>query len=261
VFLQGYVERYEANPAAHPHRLGTFMCGGSAIPPSLIERADAVGIRAFRSWGMTEAPTVGVVAPGDSLELRARCDGRLSEGCEVEAVDERRRPLPPGELGELRLRCPEQMMGYTDAALDAEQVDADGWFYTGDVGRVDAAGWITMTGRLKDLVNRGGEKFSAQDIEHAISSHPAVGSVAVTGLPDERLGECVAAFVVLRPGAAWPGRQALLDHLEAQRLARQKFPTVWRVVEELPMTMSGKVQKNRLVALWEAEPDHALEPA
>jgi acyl-CoA synthetase len=261
VFLQGFVERYEQDPDAHPHRLESFMCGGAAIAPSLIERAEAVGIRAFRSWGMTEAPTVGVVAPGDSLELRARCDGRLSEGCEVEAVDERRRPLPPGELGELRLRCPEQMMGYTDAALDAEQVDADGWFYTGDVGRVDAAGWITMTGRLKDLVNRGGEKFSAQDIEHAISSHPAVGSVAVTGLPDERLGECVAAFVVLRPGAAWPGRQALLDHLEAQRLARQKFPTVWRVVEELPMTMSGKVQKNRLVALWEAEPDHALEPA
>lgn len=253
VFLQGFVERYEADPQAHPHRLRTFMCGGAAISPALIERADRAGIRAFRSWGMTEAPTVGVIGPDDSLELRATTDGRLSEGCEVEAVDAERRPLPPGELGELRLRCPEQMLGYTDPALDAEQVDADGWFYTGDVGRVDAAGWVTMTGRLKDVVNRGGEKFSAQDIEHAISSHPAVGAVAVTGLPDERLGECVAAFVVLRDGAAWPGEQALLDHLDAQRLARQKFPAVWRVVEELPMTMSGKVQKNRLVQLWESE--------
>jgi acyl-CoA synthetase (AMP-forming)/AMP-acid ligase II len=261
VFLQGYVERYEADPGAHPHRLGTFMCGGSAIAPSLIERADAVGIRAFRSWGMTEAPTVGLIGPDDPLDLRAHRDGRLSEGCEVEAVDERRAPLPPGELGELRLRCPEQMLGYTDAALDAEQVDAEGWFYTGDMGRVDAGGWVTMTGRLKDVVNRGGEKFSAQDIEHAIASHPAVRTVAVTGLPDERLGECVAAFVVLRDGAPWPGRQVLLDHLEAQRLARAKFPAVWRVVEELPMTVSGKVQKNRLVALWEAEPDHSLEPA
>jgi acyl-CoA synthetase (AMP-forming)/AMP-acid ligase II len=253
VFLQGFVERYEADPQAHPHRLRTFMCGGAAISPSLIERAERAGIRAFRSWGMTEAPTVGVIGPDDSLELRATTDGRLSEGCEVEAVDDARRPLPPGELGELRLRCPEQMLGYTDRALDAEQVDADGWFYTGDVGRVDADGWVTMTGRLKDVVNRGGEKFSAQDIEHAISSHPAVGAVAVTGLPDERLGECVAAFVVLRDGAAWPGDQALLDHLEAQKLARQKFPAVWRVVEELPMTMSGKVQKNRLVQLWESE--------
>jgi acyl-CoA synthetase len=261
VFLQGYVERYEANPAAHPHRLGTFMCGGSAIPPSLIERADAVGIRAFRSWGMTEAPTVGLIGPDDPLELRALRDGRLSEGCEVQAVDERRRPLPPGELGELRLRCPEQMLGYTDPALDADQVDAEGWFYTGDMGRVDEAGWVTMTGRLKDVVNRGGEKFSAQDIEHAISSHPAVRTVAVTGLPDERLGECVGAFVVLREGAEWPGRRALLDHLEAQRLARQKFPAVWRVVDELPMTMSGKVQKNRLVEQWQADPEGSLDPA
>src|SRR5207302_100223 len=117
VFLQGFVERYEADPQAHPHRLGTFMCGGAAISPSLIERADRAGIRAFRSWGMTEAPTVGVIGPDDSLELRATRDGRLSEGCEVEAVDGERRPLPPGELGELRLRCPEQMLGYTDAAV------------------------------------------------------------------------------------------------------------------------------------------------
>ena len=261
IFLQGFTERYEEQPDAHPHRLRTFMCGGAAIPPSLIERAERVGIRAFRSWGMTEAPTVGVVGPDDSLELRAGRDGRLSEGCEVEAVDNRRRPLPPGQLGELRLRCPEQMLGYTDAALDAEQVDAAGWFYTGDVGRVDAAGWVTMTGRLKDVVNRGGEKFSAQDIEQAIGSHPAVGSVAVTGLPDARLGECVGAFVVLRPGAEWPGRQALLDHLEAQKLARQKFPSVWQVVEELPMTMSGKVQKNRLVELWESSLSVVEAPA
>lgn len=261
VFLQGFVEQYEQDPDAHPHRLRTFMCGGAAISPALIERADAAGIRAFRSWGMSEAPTIGLVNPDDSLERRAATDGRLSEGCEVQAVGEGRVPLPPGEMGELRIRCPEQMLGYTDPALNAEQVDADGWFYTGDVGRVDEAGWVTMTGRLKDVINRGGEKFSAQDIEHAISSHPAVGAVAVAGLPDERWGERVAAFVVLRPGEAWPGRDALLGHLEAQRLARQKFPVVWRVLAELPMTMSGKVQKNRLVEMWQAEPGAAVDPA
>ncbi|HEV7680366.1 MAG TPA: AMP-binding protein [Candidatus Dormibacteraeota bacterium] len=261
VFLQGFVEGYEANPEQHPHRLSSFMCGGAAISPSLIERADAAGIHAFRSWGMTEAPTVGLVGPDDSLHLRAHTDGRSSEGCEVQAVDADRNPLPPNTLGELRLRAPEQMLGYTDPTLDAEQVDSEGWFYTGDVGQVDADGWITMTGRLKDVINRGGEKFSAQDIEHAISSHAAVGAVAVTGLPDDRLGECVAAFVVLRQGRDWPGQQALLDHLEAQKLARAKFPTVWRQVDELPMTMSGKVQKNRLVELWEAERGAVPEPA
>jgi acyl-CoA synthetase len=261
VFLQGFVEQYETDPTAHPHRLRSFMCGGAAISPALIERAEAVGIRAFRSWGMSEAPTVGLVGPDDPLERRATTDGRRSEGCEVEAVGEGRTRLGPGELGELRIRCPEQMLGYTDPALNAEQLDAEGWFYTGDVGRVDAEGWVTMTGRLKDVINRGGEKFSAQDIEHAISSHPAVGAVAVTGLPDERWGERVAAFVVLRPGSDWPGRDTLLGHLEAQRLARQKFPVVWRVIAELPMTMSGKVQKNRLVEMWDADLAAVPDPA
>jgi acyl-CoA synthetase (AMP-forming)/AMP-acid ligase II len=260
VFLQGYVERYEADQQGL-HRLSMFMCGGSAVPPALIERAEAVGIRAFRSWGMTELPTIGLISPDDSLEMRALRDGRLSEGCECDAVDERRRPLPHGNLGELRVRGPEQMLGYTDPALNAAQVDSDGWFYTGDVGSVDADGWVTMTGRLKDVINRGGEKFSAQDIENAIASHAAVGSVAVTGLPDPRLGECVAAFVVLRPGEDWPGTQALIDHLEAQRLARQKFPVVWRVLPQLPMTLTGKIQKNRLVDAWQSELSAQPNPA
>jgi acyl-CoA synthetase (AMP-forming)/AMP-acid ligase II len=258
IFLQGFVERYERDP--HPHVLSSFMCGGASIPPSLIERADRVGIRAFRSWGLTEVPTVGLIGPDDPLELRAYRDGRLSEGTEVQAVDDQRQPLPPGTRGELRVRAPEQMIGYTDAGLNEAQLDAEGWFYSGDVGLVDDDGWVTMTGRLKDIINRGGEKFSAQDIEYAIGSHPAVGSVAVTGIPDDHYGERVAAFVVLREGVSWPGRQVLLDHLEEQRLAKQKFPVVWRTLPELPMTMSGKVQKNKLVQLWEEDLHKTAEP-
>ena len=260
VFLQGFVERYE-EAGDRLHRLSMFMCGGSAVPPSIIERAEAVGIRAFRSWGMTELPTIGLIGPDDSLAARSLRDGRLSEGCEATAVDAQRNPLPPGELGELRVRGPEQMLGYTDPALNAAQVDGDGWFYTGDIGTVDGDGWITMTGRIKDVINRGGEKFSAQDIENAIASHPAVAAVAVTGLPEPRLGECVAAFVVLRPNRSWPGTAALIDHLEAQRLARQKFPVVWRVIPDLPMTLTGKIQKNRLVEQWEAELAAQPDPA
>jgi acyl-CoA synthetase (AMP-forming)/AMP-acid ligase II len=259
VFLQGFVEQYEAS-SRHAHRLPTFMCGGAAIAPALIERAERVGIRAFRSWGMTELPTIGIVGPDDSLELRATRDGRLSEGCEAQAVDGDRNPLAAGSLGELRVRGPEQMLGYTDATVTAAQVDDEGWFYTGDVGAVDGDGWVTMTGRLKDVINRGGEKFSAQDIENAICSHPSVGAVAVTGVPEPRLGEAVAAFVVLRQGQSWPGREALLRHLEDQRLARQKLPVHWRVIPELPMTLSGKVQKNRLLDQWTATLEQAPEP-
>ncbi|MGH2725672.1 MAG: AMP-binding enzyme, partial [Actinomycetota bacterium] len=182
----------------------------------------------------------------------AHTDGHRAEAVEVEAVDEDRRPLPTGAEGELRVRGPERMLGYVDAALSAEVVDGGGWFYTGDLGAVDDAGYVTITGRRKDIINRGGEKFSAQDIESAIAGHPAVGGVAVAGVPDERLGERVAAFVTLREGASWPGRTSLLAHLEEQRLAKQKFPVEWRVLEELPRTMSGKLQKNKLLDLWEA---------
>lgn len=252
VFLQGFVERYEAG-ASPSHRLPRFMCGGAAVPPSIIERAAAVGVQAWRCWGMTEAPTTTLAGPDDSLERRAHRDGFPTEGCEIEAVDAARSPLPRGEIGELRVRCPQQMLGYADAAVNAAQTDPDGWFYTGDVGRVDAEGWVTMTGRLKDIINRGGEKFSAQDIEHAIASHAAVESVAVVGLPDPRLGEVVGAFVVLRRGACWPGEAELAAHLERQRLARPKLPVHWRVVDALPMTLSGKVQKQVLLERWNAE--------
>ena len=249
VFLQAFVDRYELDVDGRLHRLGAFMCGGSSVPPSLIERADAVGIRAFRSWGMTEVPTIGLIGPDASLEQRATTDGRAAGGSEVQAVGDDGLPLPPGEVGELRVRAPEQMLGYTDPARHREAVDELGWFRTGDVGSVDEDGWVTMSGRIKDIINRGGEKFSAQDIEQAIAAHPCVASAAVVGVPDDRLGEKVVAFVTVR--GDWPGDDAMAGYLEQRRLARQKIPVAWRVLPELPMTLSGKIQKNRLLDLWE----------
>ena len=260
VFLQGFVERYERG-ASPSHRLSQFMCGGAAVPPTLIERADAVGIKAYRCWGMTEAPTTTLCPSDAPLEYRATRDGRASEGTEIQAVDEERRPLAPGELGELRVRSPEQMLGYTDPVVHTAQVDDQGWFYTGDVGTVDADGWVRMVGRVKDIVNRGGEKFSSQDIEQVVAGHPDIASVAVVGVPDERLGEKVAAFVTLRPGASWPGLPSVLDHLEQAKMAKQKFPVAWRVLDELPMTLSGKIQKHRLLQLWEEGLAAAPDPA
>ncbi len=259
VFLQDLVERYECGTAP-AYRLKSFMCGGSAVPPALIKRADAVGVKAFRCWGMTEAPTTTLASPEDPLELRAHRDGRMSEGVEIEAVNEHRVPVAPGEIGELRLRAPQQMIGYVDERVDAAQTDSDGWFYSGDLGLVDEAGWVTMTGRVKDIVNRGGEKFSAQDIENALASHPGIASAAVVGVPDPRLGEAVAAFVVLRQGSEWPGRSRLHAHLESQKLARAKFPVYFRVMSDLPRTMSGKIQKHELLRYWDEGLAAAPEP-
>ena len=249
-FLQGVVEQYGRRGVARP-ALRQFTCGGSAVPPHLVEEADALGIAAHRAWGMTEFPTTTLAGENDPLERRAHTDGHRAEAVEVEAVDEDRRPLPTGAEGELRVRGPERMLGYVDAALSAEVVDDAGWFYTGDLGAVDDAGYVTITGRRKDIINRGGEKFSAREIEDLLARHPEVAEVAVVGVPGGRLGERVCAAIVARDRHATADPGELRSFLEAQRIARQKIPEDFLVVDELPRTPAGKVQKFLLVERWE----------
>jgi acyl-CoA synthetase (AMP-forming)/AMP-acid ligase II len=249
VFLADLVHRYEQGTGDR-HRLPVYACAGAAIPPALIERAERVGIAAVRAYGMTE--TAGICAAAssnDPPERRREWDGRMLRGLEIEAVDDSRRPLPPEALGQLRIRGPQLLIGYTDGELTKSQLDADGWFYPGDVGGIDAEGWVQVAGRSKDIVNRGGEKFSTMDIELAIASHPAVQAVAVTAVADARLGEGVGAWIVLSDPETWSGPEPLIAHLEHQKLARQKTPTRWHIVTDIPTTASGKVQKHRLAAL------------
>jgi acyl-CoA synthetase (AMP-forming)/AMP-acid ligase II len=230
-----------------------FHTGAAPTGDSVVVRAQRLGVTAWRAWGMTEAPTLTSGHPGDPLDRRTRTDGRVDVGSEVQAVDEHRAPLPAGTPGELRIRSPKQMLGYLDAEHQAAAVDAEGWFYTGDIGMVDADGWVTIQGRLKDIINRGGEKFSAAEIESLVGDHPDIEAVAVVGLPDPRLGERVGAFVTLRPGRSWPGEAVLLAHLERHQLARQKYPVVWQVLDQLPRTPTGKIQKRELLADWSLE--------
>ncbi|MFI7498973.1 class I adenylate-forming enzyme family protein [Streptomyces sp. NPDC049687] len=254
VFVSDLVERYERD-LSPDYRLPTYACSGAAIPPSLVDRAGNVGVAVVRAYGMTE--TAGVCAAAsadDSLARRREWDGRMQRGMEIQAVDADRRPVPPGTVGELRIRGPQLLSGYTDPDLTKAQIDGEGWFYPGDVGEVDPSGWVRMTGRVKDIINRGGEKFSTMDIELALASHPDVEAAAVTAVPDARMGEGVGAWIVLRPGAVWHGPQALIAHLETQKLARQKIPTHWQVIPEIPRTATGKVQKHHLTDLGERLP-------
>jgi acyl-CoA synthetase (AMP-forming)/AMP-acid ligase II len=249
VFLADLVQRYEAG-AGPKHRLSLYACAGATLPPSLVLRAEAVGVRAMRCYGMTETAGVCAAAPGNApVERRSQWDGQILAGMEIQAVGSDRVPLPPGTEGELRIRGPQLLTAYTDPERTREQLDGEGWFYPGDIGVVDDQGWVRMSGRLKDIINRGGEKFSALDIESAIASHPDVAAVAVTAIPDERLGEAVGAWIVLAAGADWYGPGPLVEHLETVRLARQKIPVQWTVVPSLPTTASGKIQKNKL-AEW-----------
>ena len=244
-FLLGLLDAYRAAGARHS-RLRQYCCGGAAVPPHLIEAAQELGVTAYRVWGMTEFPTTTMASERDDLEHRAYTDGRPAEAVEIESVDPDRRPVATGREGELRVRGPERMVGYVDPALDADAIDAAGWLYTGDVGVIGADGYVRITGRLKDIVNRGGEKFSTREIEDLVAGHPAVAEAAVIGLPDPRLGEQVCAVVVPRDGEVVT-RDELATFLRARRLAVQKVPERVEIVERLPRTPAGKVQKFELL--------------
>jgi acyl-CoA synthetase len=198
-----------------------------------------------RAYGMTECPTVSASYGDDPPEVRLATDGRLLQSVELRTLDTDGTEVATGEVGEFFVRGPQHALGYVDPRHTREGFDDEGWFRTGDLGRLDARGCLTVTGRTKDIVNRGGEKLSAREIEEAISGHPGVIDVAVVPAPHARLGEEPAAFVVLRPGSGTPD-DTLRDFLRARGLAPQKVPRIWVSVDELPRTPSGKVQKFKL---------------
>jgi acyl-CoA synthetase (AMP-forming)/AMP-acid ligase II len=248
VFLQ---ELTDAAGAAGVHLpLRNFACGGAAVPRAVMERSEEQGIPASRVYGMTELPTVTVMNRAYPFDLRAETDGAIAPGVEVRVVDDQSRSLPTGFEGELMVRGPEQMLGYLDPAANRAALDDSGWFSTGDVGVVDGSGFVTITGRLKDVINRGGEKFSARDIEDLLITHPAVRHAAVVPGPDVRFGEVPIAFVVF-DGAREASVGELAGHLQTKGLARQKTPVAWHFVDALPMTPSGKVKKFELAATAE----------
>lgn len=228
--------------------LRTMVSGGTRVSEASMQAAEAAGILPMRIYGMTECPSVTATAACDRADVRLRTDGRLGPGVECEAVDPGSRlPLPDGDEGELRVRGPERMLCYLSEEATAAAIDGDGWFYTGDLGVV-RDGCVTITGRIKEIINRGGEKFSAREIEESLESHPAVLRAAVVAAPHPGFGEVPAAFVVLRPGEAAPGEDELAAHVRASGLAKQKTPVHWRVVEDLPITSTFKVKKFELAA-------------
>jgi acyl-CoA synthetase len=228
-----------------------FACGGAAVPRAVMERSEEQGIPAARVYGMTELPTVTVMNRAYPFDMRADTDGAIAPGVEVRAVDDHSRSLPTGSEGELLVRGPERMLGYLDPVANRAALDDAGWFRTGDVGVLDEAGFVTITGRLKDVINRGGEKFCARDIEDLLAAHPAVRQAAVVAGPDPRFGEVPVAFIVL-DGAGQASAGELAGHLQATGLARQKTPVAWHFLDGLPMTPSGKVKKFELAAIAEA---------
>jgi acyl-CoA synthetase len=217
--------------------------GGSPIPNAVAERADDLGISLVRAYGCTEHPSVTGSQHADPKEKRIHTDGRPLEWVEVRTVGEDGRDVEVGQSGEILTRGPDRFAGYTDPALTAAAVDAEGWFRTGDVGVLDPEGYLTITDRVKDIIIRGGENVSAAEVEQLLAHMDGVAEVAVVAAPDEKFGEHGCAFFRMQAGTVAPDLEAVRTHLAAAGLARQKWPEEIRSVDELPRTPSGKVQK------------------
>ena len=246
-FLKELVADVEKRGSTLPS-LRLFMSGGAPVPPELIYRANKVlsSCLAFRVYGSTEAPTVtlGIRSRGDA-DLGATTDGRIVNH-DVRICDPANGEVLSGSAdGEICTRGPEMMLGYTDWKQTLESFDADGYFHTGDLGRRVNGDFITVSGRKKDLIIRGGENISPKEIEDVLHQHPAIKEVAIVAMPHERMGETVCAFVIAQPGHK-VDVPVLAACLEQAGLARQKFPERVELVDDLPRTASGKVQKNVL---------------
>jgi non-ribosomal peptide synthetase component E (peptide arylation enzyme) len=222
--------------------------GAADVSPDLIRSVgERFGCFAYRSFGMTECPMVTSGRPDDPKEKCFQTAGRPSPGCTVRAVDDAGRPVPAGVEGELELFGPQMCVGYADPALNVA-FTSDGFVRSGDLGIIDAEGYVRITGRRKDVIIRKGENLSAKGIEDDLAAHPDVVEVAVVGVPDRDSGERVCACVVMRDGAAALTLPAVRDFMRARGVMMQKIPEQLELMPELPRNATGKVRKDQLRA-------------
>jgi cyclohexanecarboxylate-CoA ligase len=225
--------------------LKTFLCAGAPIPGPLVEQARKVlGSKIVSAWGMTENGAVTLIKLDDDDQLAFGTDGCPLPGVAVKVADFDGNTLPPGEVGRLLVRSCSNFGGYLKRP-HLNNTDADGWFDTGDLARLDANGYIRISGRSKDVIIRGGENIPVVEIETLLYRHPAVAQVAIVAYPDERLGERACAIVVPKAGQS-VDFAAMVDFLKTQKVALQYIPERLVVRDAMPATPSGKIQKFKL---------------
>ena len=249
VFHQAYL----AEQRRHPEKrlfpeLRTLPGGGAPKPPQLhFDIRREMGAPIVSGYGLTECPVLTLNGPDDPDEKLAHTEGRPSpEGVSIRIVEFDERTAATGEEGEICVRAPQLFHGYWNADLDATAFDKDGFFRTGDLGSVDAEGFLRVTGRLKDVIIRKGENISSREVEDALFPHPKVAEVAVVGLPDSERGELCCAVVVTETGAAPLGFEEMTRYLIDAGLMRQKIPERLEFVDALPRNPTGKVLKQAL---------------
>ncbi|EEW7727141.1 medium-chain fatty-acid--CoA ligase [Escherichia coli] len=221
-----------------------FLCGGTTIPKKVARECQQRGIKLLSVYGSTESSPHAVVNLDDPLSRFMHTDGYTAAGVEIKVVDDARKTLPPGCEGEEASRGPNVFMGYFDEPeLTARALDEEGWYYSGDLCRMDEAGYIKITGRKKDIIVRGGENISSREVEDILLQHPKIHDACVVAMPDERLGERSCAYVVLKAPHHSLSLEEVVAFFSRKRVAKYKYPEHIVVIEKLPRTASGKIQK------------------
>lgn len=221
-----------------------FLCGGTTIPKKVARECQQRGIKLLSVYGSTESSPHAVVNLDDPLSRFMHTDGYAAAGVEIKVVDDARKTLPPGCKGEEASRGPNVFMGYFDEPeLTARALDEEGWYYSGDLCRMDEAGYIKITGRKKDIIVRGGENISSREVEDILLQHPKIHDACVVAMPDERLGERSCAYVVLKAPHHSLSLEEVVAFFSRKRVAKYKYPEHIVVIEKLPRTASGKIQK------------------
>ena len=221
-----------------------FLCGGTTIPKKVARECQQRGIKLLSVYGSTESSPHAVVNLDDPLSRFMHTDGYAAAGVEIKVVDNARKTLPPGCEGEEASRGPNVFMGYFDEPeLTARALDEEGWYYSGDLCRMDEDGYIKITGRKKDIIVRGGENISSREVEDILLQHPKIHDACVVAMPDERLGERSCAYVVLKAPHHSLSLEEVVAFFSRKRVAKYKYPEHIVVIEKLPRTVSGKIQK------------------
>lgn len=242
-FVYDLLDVLEKQPA-DLSALRFFLCGGTTIPKKVARECQQLGIKLLSVYGSTESSPHAVVNLDDPLSRFMHTDGYAAAGVEIKVVDDARKTLPPGCEGEEASRGPNVFMGYFDEPeLTARALDEEGWYYSGDLCRMDEAGYIKITGRKKDIIVRGGENISSREVEDILLQHPKIHDACVVAMPDERLGERSCAYVVLKAPHHSLSLEEVVAFFSRKRVAKYKYPEHIVVIEKLPRTASGKIQK------------------
>ena len=252
-FHQAYLNAQRQRGPEHIFPDVRAFPGGGAPKPPLLHfdlKRELGGAGIVSGYGLTECPIAAMNSVRDPDDKLAHTEGRPTPGVQIRIATPAGSPAEAGKEGEICLRGPQLCLGYLDSSLDSAAFDAEGYFRTGDLGRLDAAGHLIVTGRLKDVIIRKGENISAKEVEDLLYEHPLVADVAVIGLPDPDRGERCCAVVAGVAGAPPLAFEEMGRFLKDQNLMTQKIPEQLELVAELPRNAAGKVLKHELRARY-----------